>query len=183
MTEPAIQYDDARLVGIGVRLLLPATTTIFEGTFSLIHVSVKDDTLYRGVFAVMMFPIRHPDQFISLRYTDAKDREQEIGIIEDLGVFPQAAQQLVRSALVKHYYEQTVTRIYKVENRFGLLFFEVETQLGRREFVMPWRGDRAEDYGATGKVLLDAFDNRYIIPDLTRLPAADRNALTAYVYW
>ena len=176
-------YDDTRLVGIGVRLLLPDATTIFEGTFSLLHVAVKGDTLYRGVFAVTMFPIRHPDRFVSLRYTDDRDREQEIGIIEDLGVFPTEAQRLVRNALVKHYYEQTVSRIYKVDNRFGLLFFEVETQLGRREFVMPWRGDRAEDYGATGKVLLDAFDNRYIIPDLAALPTADRNAFTSYIYW
>ncbi len=186
MTATATRYDDARLAEIGVRRLTPANTTVFEGTFSLVHVAVKNDTLYRGVFAVMMFPIRHPDRFISLRYTDVtdgRDREQEIGVIEDLGVFPVEAQRLVRASLVKHYCEQVVTRIYKVENRFGLLFFQVETQLGRREFVMPWRGDRAEDYGATGKVLLDAFDNRYIIPDVGQLPPADRNTLTAYVYW
>lgn len=185
-TPDAERYDDQRLVGMGVRLLTPANTTIFEGTFSLLHCAVAGDTLYRGVYAVLMFPIRHADRFISLRYTDAadKDKEKEIGIIDELGAFPAEHQRLVRNTLVKHYYEQVLTRIYGIDNRFGLLFFDVETQLqGRRQFVMPWRGDRAEDYGANGKILLDAFDNRYIIPDVAELPTADRNVFTSFIYW
>lgn len=177
-------FDDQRLVGMGVRLLTPETANIFEGTFSLLHCAVKDDTLYRGVFAVLMFPIRHTDRFISLRYTDADDKEKEIGIIDELSAFSAEVQGLIRQTLVKHYYEQTLTRIYSVENQFGLLFFDVETrQLGRLQFVMPWRGDRAEDFGTNGKTLLDAFDNRYIIPDIAGLPTADRNAFTSYIYW
>lgn len=177
-------FDDQRLVGMGVRLLTPENANIFEGTFSLLHCAVKDDTLYRGVFAVLMFPIRHTDRFISLRYTDADDKEKEIGVIDDLNAFPPDVQRLIRKTLVKHYYEQTLIRIFSVENQFGLLFFDVETQqLGRLQFVMPWRGDRAEDFGTNGKILLDAFDNRYIIPDIAELPAADRNAFTSYIYW
>ena len=171
------------VASVGVRYLTPADTTVFEGTFSLMHCQVKGDNLYRGVFAVMLFPISHPDKFISLRHTDVKDKEQEIGIIADLSAFPQEAQQVVRSSLIKHYYERVIQRIFSVEYKFGLLFFDVATGLGRTQFVMPWRGDRAEDYGANGKVLLDAFDNRYIIPDVTQLPAADRRAFTSYIYW
>lgn len=184
MGTPAELYDDQRLVGMGVRLLTPGNTTIFEGTFSLLHCAVKDDTLYRGVYAVLMFPIRYTDRYISLRYTDAEDKDKEIGIIEELGAFPEEVRKLVRNTLVKHYYEQVLTRIYSVENEYGLLFFDVESQqLGRIQFVMPWRGDRAEDFGENGKTLLDSFDNRYLIPDLAELPAADRNAFTSYIYW
>lgn len=184
MAAPEELYDDQRLVKMGVRLLTPANTTIFEGTFSLLHCAVKDDTLYRGVYAVLMFPIRHIDRYISLRYTDMEDKDKEIGIIEELGLFPAEAQQLVRNTLVKHYHEQTLTRIYSIKNEYGLLFFDVESQqLGRLQFVMPWRGDRAEDFGVNGKTLLDAFDNRYLIPDLAELPSADRDAFTSYIYW
>ena len=184
MSDPAASPPrESALRGFGVRLLTPENTTIFEGTFSLLHCAVKGEDLYRGVFAVLMFPISHPERYISLRHTDVKDKEWEIGVIEDLGVFPAPAQKLIRTSLVKHYCEQIVSRIYDIEDRFDLLFFDVETQLGRRSFVMPWRGDRAEDYGTSGKVLLDAFDNRYIIPDVSRLPAADRNRLAAFIYW
>ena len=34
-----------------------------------------------------------------------------------------------------------------------------------------------------GKVLLDASDNRFIIPDVQALPAADRRRFSSYVYW
>jgi len=54
---------------------------------------------------------------------------------------------------------------------------------GRDQFIMPWRHDRAEDYSNTGKLLLDVFDNRYVIRDLSELPPADRRRLTSYVYW
>jgi hypothetical protein len=48
MDTPGNRYDDERLVGMGVRLLTPANTTIFEGTFSLLHCAVKDDTCTAG---------------------------------------------------------------------------------------------------------------------------------------
>ena len=70
-----------------------------------------------------------------------------------------------------------------MRNEFGLLFFDVETQRGQEQFIMPWRHDRAEDYGANGKVLLDALDNRYIIPDVGALPPTDRRRLVKYIYW
>jgi hypothetical protein len=131
-----------------------------------------------------MFPIRFNDRYISLRYTDLEDKDKEIGIIEDLGTYPPEVRKLVQNTLVKHYYEQVLTRIYGIENEYGLLFFDVESrQRGRIQFVMPWRGDRAEDFGENGKTLLDSFDNRYIIPDLAELPDADRNTFTSYIYW
>ena len=182
-------YEDGRMVATGVRRLSPADTRIFEGTFSLLHCSVKGENLYRGVFAVLMFPIRYPDKYVSLWYTHIdledkdKDKDREIGLIEDPSAFPEKTQRLIRESLVKHYYEQTIIRIYKVKYRHGLLFFDVESRHGPREFVMRWSYDRAEEYGAHGKVLLDAFDNRWIIPDVTALPSKDRLEFTSYIYW
>ena len=123
-----------RLVATGVRRLTPATTTVFEGTFSLLHCAVKGDDLYRGVFAVRMFPVRHPDRYISLHYTDAEDKEREIGMIEDLSVFPEEQRRLVMKSLQEHYYEQVIVRIHRVRYEFGLLFFEVESVVELRRF-------------------------------------------------
>ena len=166
-----------------VRRLTPDNTHIFSGTFSLLHCSVKGDTLYRGVYCALMFPVSNPNRFISLRYTDDKDKVKEIGVIEDLNAFPPEQQDLVRQSLNKHYHEQVITRVYKITNEFGILFFDVETQRGREQFMMPWRIDRAEDFGADGKVLLDAVDNRYIIPNVSQLPTADLRRFTSYIYW
>jgi hypothetical protein len=174
---------DSRLVEAGVRRLTPDVVTLFEGVSSMIHCSIQGEGLYRGVFAVRMFPVRHADRYISLHYTDVNDREQDLGVIEDPGVFPKEQQELIFRDLRAHYYEQTIRRIYDARCEYGVLFFDVETQRGREEFVMPWRGDRAEDYGESGKVLLDALDNRYIIPSIPDLPPADRRRFSNYIYW
>ena len=182
--DPATAPDDARLVATGFHRLLPGTTRVFRGAFSLLHCQVEGDAaLYRGVWAVLLFPITHPDQFVSLRYTDADDKEQEIGVIVRLADFSADAQELIRATLVKQYYQQVITGIRGIECRFGLLFFDVETAGGPRAFTMPWRHDRAEDFGSQGKVLLDSLDNRYIIPDLGALPPTDRRKLTGFIYW
>ncbi len=174
---------DSRLAVTGVRRLTPATTKIFEGAFSLLHCAVTGDQVYRGVFAVLMFPIRYPDCYISLRYTGEKDKVREIGVIEDLCAFPDGTQTLIRTVLKKQYHEHIIQRVYKVRDEFGLLFFDVETQRGRQEFMMPWRHDRAEDFGAGGKVLLDVNENRFIVPDVLALPAKDQRLFTNYIYW
>ena len=167
----------------GVRRLKPEETRIFEGTYSLLHCQVKGDDLYRGVFAVLLFPIRHPEGYISLSYTDDADKIQEIGVIESLSEFPPETQDLIRATLAKQYHEQIIKRVYELRYEYGLLFFDVETQAGREEFMMPWRQDRAEDYGTHGKVLLDVYDNRFIIVDVNALPASDRRKFTSFIYW
>ena len=169
--------------GIGVRWLAPETTEIFEGTFSLLHCSVKGGELYRGVYAVRMFPIRRPGRFIALRCFTPEGGDVEIGVIDKLSDFPKGQRKLIRDSLTKYYHEQIVTRVHRVESEYGLLFFDVETQRGREQFVMPYQTERAEDYGETGKVLLESLGNRYIIPDVSALPPADRRRFTAFVYW
>jgi hypothetical protein len=179
--ETTLPAKDA--LALGVRRLVPATTTLFEGTYSMLHCAVKNEGLFRSVYAVRLFPVRHPLHFISLRHTTPEDKDLEIGVIEDLGVFPPDQQDLVRRDLRNHYCEHVIERVYDVRYEFGMLFFDVETQRGREEIVMFWRWDRAEEYGERGRVLLDAMDNRYIVPDVGKLPAADRRRFERFIYW
>jgi hypothetical protein len=177
--------QDALLKKTGVRRLAPAETKIFEGTFSLLHCAVTGDDLYRGVFAVRMFPIRYPDQFISLRYTTTDDKEKEIGIIENLNAFDAQSQALIRASLVKHYYEQIICGIRGIEYKYGLLFFKVVMAVDQteRDFIMRWSTNSAEEYGEHGKVLIDVHENRYILPDVNQLPTSERREFTSYIYW
>jgi hypothetical protein len=39
------------------------------------------------------------------------------------------------------------------------------------------------DFGATGKMLIDTEENRWVIPRLDDLPPADRERFLRYVYW
>ncbi len=186
--DPAVPRDVSaetmgRLAEAGARRLGPDNCQIFQGTYSLLHCTVLNDQIYRGVFASLAFPVSHPDRYVCLRYHDSDGKNKEIGLIEDLSVFDPAARDLILESLRKHYYEQQVQRIQRVTFRFGLLFFEVMTGRGREQFTMRWQYDRAQDYGENGKVLLDTFDNRWIIPDVRALHTRDRMRLQRYIYW
>jgi ATP-binding cassette, subfamily B, bacterial len=144
---------------------------------------IQGEGLYRGVSAVMLFPISHPDRWISLRHTDDQDKEKEIGVIESILDLSDEDQGLVREALDKHYHEPVIQKVHSIRHKYGQLFFDVETETGRTQFVTPWRGDRAEDYGQSGKVILDALSNRYLIRDMNQLSPKERRLVTTYIYW
>ena len=168
----------------GVLWLTPSNAHVYESDFSLLHCRVeREDAVYRGVFAVLMFPVRHPKRFVSLRYFNSSGREEEIGVIENLRDFPREEQRLIKQRLSRHYHEQVILRIYQIQSEFGLLFFDVETQRGREQFVMPWRADCAEAFGEKGKVLRESLGNRYIVPDIEALPPADQRRFTSHIYW
>ncbi|MGQ9621563.1 MAG: DUF1854 domain-containing protein, partial [Bacteroidales bacterium] len=89
---------------IEINFLDPKKIKIFRGTFETIHVMLDDGTLYRGVFAIAAFPVSNPNRFISLFCYDEKDREYEIGMIENLEDLPEQYRELVIETLRKQYF-------------------------------------------------------------------------------
>lgn len=167
----------------GVRRLVPEGTALQRGEHGVLRCTITGDRTYEGVTAVRLFPISYGDQFVSLRFTDEMDKEKEIGIIERLSDFPPETVKQVHESLDRHYHERVIRRIHKIKQRYGQLFFTVETDSGPVEFVMPWRHDRAEEYGAKGRVLLDSLNNRYLVPDLDALLPKEKQLLVSFIYW
>ncbi|MBN1348512.1 DUF1854 domain-containing protein [candidate division KSB1 bacterium] len=168
---------------VGVRFLTPGDTRLFIGRLGSLHCIIDKIDAYANVYCILTFPIHLPKQYISVQYSDDEGKEHEIGVIKVLEDFPKDAQELVLESLRRQYFEQVITRIHEVKSEFGLLFFDVEIGERRVEFNMRWQHDKALEYGKQGKVLLDTFENRYVIPKLEDLPQADRNRLLRYIYW
>ncbi len=168
---------------VGVRYLTPENTHLFIGTLGSLHCIVDDKEAYANVYCLLTFPISYPQNYISVCYSDDEGKEQEIGVIEALDDFPEEAQKLVQQSLARQYFEQVIRRIYDTRWEYGLIFFDVETDSGRKHFSMRWQHDKALEYGRNGKVLLDTFNNRYVIPSVPDLPGADRNRLMRFIYW
>jgi hypothetical protein len=69
----------------------------------------------------------------------------------------------------------------RIELKYGLLTFRVQTDRGPAHFVM--RNSQAQDYGPTGKMLIDVDDNRYVAEDLDVLPRRQQMLFRRYIYW
>ncbi|MCC7408115.1 MAG: DUF1854 domain-containing protein, partial [Phycisphaeraceae bacterium] len=166
------------------RWLTSDMAKIHLGGRGTLHVTVINDRIYSGVFAVRCFPVQHPSGYISLRYFNPEKRAVEVGIIEKLSDWPDDVQDLVRQSLLKRYLVHTVQAVKQARMLTGgFLELGVDTDLGPVTMVMRLQGDRAQDYGKGGKLLLDLDDNRYLIPDLEKLPERDRRLFTRYIYW
>ena len=120
----------------------------------------QPNNIYRGVFAVNLFPATNPDDYISLRIWDRDGNEQEIGILRRINDWPMEAQIMVRAALERRYWLQTVTGVDNIKMEMGHLTLKVRTNHGPRQFTMRWTQSQVQDFGESGKVhLLDLDDN------------------------
>lgn len=171
------------LKGHHPRWLTPEIAVIHTGNLGALHVTIRDEAIYGGVFAVRCLPVRFPRQYISLRYLDSEKHEVEVGLIRDLDQWPSQAQDLIGQSLTKRYFLHTITGIHRIEVFSGHLSLDVETDLGPVQFVMRWQGDRAYNYGNGGKLLIDTDENRYLIPDIQKLSESERRLFLRYIYW
>ncbi len=164
------------------RYLTPDLCRIHLGSHGALHVTVKDERIYGGVYAAYAFPVAHSEEFISLIHS-AGEEEIEVGILRHLSDFPPEQASLVRAALARRYFVHTIRAIVALRFEYGVLSLDVVTDKGPVSFMMRWTYDKAVDYGVRGKVLSDVNDNRYLIPDVDALPPKEKAAFQRYIYW
>ena len=163
--------------------LLPGDAEICVGARDTMTVVLADDKVHRGVFAVNLFPATNPEDYISLRVWTRDGEQQEVGILRNLKEWPEEAQRLVRSALDRRYFLQTIEGVDAINLELGHLHCEVRTPHGPRRFTMRWSQSQVQDFGERGKMLLDLDDNRFLVPDVQTLPPKERELFQRYVYW
>jgi ATP-binding cassette subfamily B protein len=163
--------------------LMPGDIIIRSAIRGGVEVKLRSADVRRGVFAVNLFPATEPDDYISLRVWDREGNEQEIGILRHLDDWPMEAQILVRAALERRYWLQTITGVDNIELELGHLTLSVRTLHGLRKFTMRWSQSQVQDFGELGKVLLDLDDNRYLVPNVEALPPKEQELFLRYVYW
>ena len=165
-----------------IRFLTPDMCRIHRGNLDALHITIKGEGIWGGLYTAYAFPVVFPNGYISIVQT-AGDQDTELGVIRNLDEFPEADAALIREALRRRYFIHTVTRLKSIVMRYNMLSLEVETDKGPVSFFMRWAQDRAVDYGQKGKVLIDVDDNRFLIPDLEAMPLKERTDFTRYIYW
>jgi ABC-type multidrug transport system fused ATPase/permease subunit len=178
--------DSAVLPPIGghhPRWLTPENAVVHLGNLDALHVTVRNEAIYGGVYAIRCMPVHFPKQYISLRYLDSDKHETEVGLIRSLDEWPESAQRLINESLLKRYFIHTIVAINDIQVMNGYLNFNVETDLGPVQFMMRWQGDKAHNYGRNGKMLIDTEENSYLVPDTEKLTESERRLFLRHIYW
>jgi ATP-binding cassette subfamily B protein len=175
--------SDAVPLESALEWLEPGGHRFLVGEHGRIELWQGDRRLAAGVFVVPTFPATRPEDYLSVRCWGDDGEERELGIVRRLADWPAEDRGIVGQAMARRTLVRAIRRIHDVRLAHGYLDFDVETDAGRGSFTARWTQSQAIDFGPDGKLLIDAEDNRWVVPRLEDLPKADREKFERYVYW
>ncbi|MEE2658389.1 MAG: DUF1854 domain-containing protein [Candidatus Latescibacterota bacterium] len=131
----------------------------------ILRLTIDGDRSYTRVKVVRAAPLSHPSKHISL--LDAKD--EEIFMIPEIRQLESEMQRIVEEELDRRYLTSTILKVLSMRNEFGTSYWDVDTNRGRREFVVQNVSENAQWFGDHRLLLVDVDGNRFEIPDLNGL--------------
>jgi len=90
-----------------------------------------EDAEWRPVILVRLFPLSHPDGWISVLSAEG----DEVGVLLDLRALPEEDQQLAREELDRRYLVPEIRAILACRDRYDLIEWTVDTDRGRVTFL------------------------------------------------
>lgn len=129
---------------------------------------------------VRTFPFSHKNSFLSVR--ECTETAKEIGIIRELSEdFPPETAAMIEKSLAQRYFMPVIKKIHSIKERSGYLYFQVETEKGRQEFTVRNHTSAMIPFTETRIFITDIDNNRYEIPDTSKLTPRELNKLDLYL--
>lgn len=143
---------------------------------SLVDVELTDGTKLENLEPKRLFPVSMRNQYITL--LDENGTEQ--AVIRDLKNLPDDQQAILADCLDEYYRIPEILRIRAYEERFDGLTLHTDTDKGPadieiRSLALGFKMDGVR------ALLRDINDNRYEIPDVTRLDNLSKQILGRYL--
>lgn len=147
-----------------------------EGGFVSLTV---DGEQYPRVHVVRMFPFTDPQHYISIRTPE--ERSREIGIIEDLEKLDKETREMLQEQMNLRYFTPIIQKILNIKEEYGYAYFDVLTDRGACRFTMHMGGSSVVHLSDTRILISDIDENRFEIPDVDQLTAAERKKLDLFL--
>lgn len=143
---------------------------------TFVDVQLHDGTTFQNVEPRCLFPSSNGRKFITL--LDENGAEQ--AVIRDLDNLPEEQKKIIEECLAEYYLIPRITKILNTTEKFGLITLDTETDRGPARIEI-----RNLLYGfkQVGNRLLlrDGNDNRYEVPDLSKLDSKSRHLLDNFI--
>lgn len=152
-----------------VRYLTCGDIKFYETAGGLLGAEADGKDMGR-VDVLLLFPLHEKERFLSVRRQAEKsrDRNTEIGIIEDLAPFSEEQKALVRADLKKRYFVPEITKVISVKEEFGHTYWDVETSAGKRSFTTFDMSASLVKADGESVILIDVDGSRYCFPDVKK---------------
>ena len=151
----------------------PEKIELFRDDSGRLRLVIENDRCYMDVKVVRAFPFTDPARFIGFR----DGRDMMIGLIEEPEPLRPESKRTAYEALRRHYFIPTVRRVLSLREEYGVVYIEVETDFGCREFVAKGLRDAIVSLGGGEVLIADVDGNRYRIEDWRKLNVVSRRFL------
>lgn len=148
-----------------------------EGGF----VSLKiGDEFYGRVGVYASFPFADPDKYISIR--EANEKAKEIGIIMDLNAdVDEETRKMLKEQMDIRYFTPVIRKINSIKEEYGFAYWDVETTNGRCRFTIRMNSSSVVYLTDTRLLITDLDENRFEIPDFTKLSSKELKKLDLFL--
>ena len=161
-----------------LRYLTPENAAFARTEGGFVSLKVEEEE-YSRVQVVRMFPFSEPGKYISIR--TAEETSKEIGVIEQMEVFPQEVREMLTEQLSLRYFTPVITKLYRIKDEYGFAYFDVETDRGRCQFVIRMGGNAVVHLSDTRIIISDIDENRFEIPDVSKLTIKEQKKLDLFL--
>jgi len=148
-----------------VRVLDPKRVKLFRTPEGVPRAVLEDELCCLHIKVMCSFPLSRPHQHVSLR----EGSNRELGLIEDLRELDRASRRVAEEEIERRYFLPEITAIYRLEGHFGTYDWDVETDRGRRSFLVRGRSEKIVYMPPHRVVITDVLGNRYQVSDTSRL--------------
>ena len=150
--------------------------TFIRKDLTLVDMQLADGRNFENLEPKRLFPVSDRDRFITL--LDENGVEQ--AVIRDMTALPADQRAVIEECLEEYYLIPKIQRIWAYEERFDGLTLHTDTDKGPvdieiRVLITGFRMDGVR------ALLRDINDNRYEIPDVTRLDNLSKQILGRYL--
>jgi len=143
---------------------------------TVVDMELADGRRFENLEPHRLFPVSVQDQFITL--LDENGTEQ--AVIRNLKTLPKDQREIIEDCLNEYYLIPKILRIRDYRERFDGLTLFAETDKGPKDIDIRilLKGFRMDGVRV---MVRDINDNRYEIPDITRLDNLSRQILGRYI--
>lgn len=165
--------------GLDLVFLDPSAVHLFPGPGDSVRMTIEGwNQSYLYVKIRRAFPLTEPDHYIG--FNDGEDKD--IGLVINPKELDKPSQKLIKQELIRRYFIPTIQSISSLKHEYGMSYWSVETNKGRKEFVSRGRRESLHEVSPNRYIVTDVDDNRYDIFDVDLLDKRSYRLLCTILY-
>jgi len=151
------------------------TVRLFHHASGSLCLTIAGDPIWSDVQVLRAAPLSDPDHYISVLDSDGN----EIVLIDDPSQLDVETRRVLDEEMERRYLTLNVLRVHSARSESGVCHFDLETDRGRREVVVPNIYESARRLCGGRLLVVDVDGNRIEFPATTALDKRSATLLEA----